>query len=229
MESRTEFSLNKNIENWKSALSENPNFTTDNINELESHLLDEIAGLHKLGLNEEESFLIAQKRIGNIENLICEFSKVNKNVFLRNKALPYLRGILLFFAFITITELFVTASILIFQKIGINDSNLNSVSIALLISLTFGLFVIIYFQYKKNRINMGSLKNIPLLVLIIIISKILSFVSLPLLAQSINISNYNMILINLSIYKLSLVVIVLAVSCLVFYSSKKENKIRIAE
>lgn len=229
MESRTEFNIEQNIEEWKSALSGNPNMTADNINELESHLLDEITGLQKSGLNEEESFLIAQKRMGSIDNLINEFNKVNRKVYFRNKILPYLNGILLFFTFITITELFMTTSILITQKIGINDSYLNLVSIAILIFLTIVLFVFIYFRYKNDRLNIGMLKNIPLLVAIIIISKILSFSSLPLLTKSIDISNFAMLQMNLNIYKLSLIVIVLAASCIVFYSSKKENKIKIAE
>ena len=229
MERRTGFSLEKNIEIWKSALFENPNMTTGDINELESHLLDEIAGLHNLGLNEEESFLIAQKRIGSIDNLINEFSKVNKNVFLHNRALPYLTGILLFFAFITISELVMTTSILIAQKIGINDSYFNSVSIAILITLSIVLFMIIYFRYKNNQTNIGTLKNIPLLVGLIVISKMLTFISAPLLAYSIDISKLTMLQMNLNVYKLYLVVIVLTISSLLFYFSRKENKIKIAE
>lgn len=229
MEHRTGFCLEKNLEIWKSALSENPNMTTSNINELESHLLDEIAGLHKLGLNEEESFLIAQKRIGSIDNLINEFSKINKNVFLHNKALPYLSGILLFFAFITISELVMTISILIAQKIGINDSYFNSVSIAILITLSIVLFMIIYFRFKNNQIKIGRLRNIPLLIGLIITSKMLSLISLPLLAYSIDISKLTMLQMNLNVYKLYLAVIVLIISSLLFYFSRKENKIKVAE
>ena len=69
MENRTNFDLNKNIEIWKSELSKNSKMTLDNINELESHLKDEIHELHLLGLSIEESLLIAQNRIGNVEDL----------------------------------------------------------------------------------------------------------------------------------------------------------------
>jgi len=57
-----------------------------------------------LGLSIEESLLIAKKRIGNVEDLTTEFGKVNKEVYFRNRIIPYLKGILLFMAFLTTTD-----------------------------------------------------------------------------------------------------------------------------
>lgn len=76
MENTTKFDLEKSISLWKYQLSENQNMTNDNIIELESHIHDEIENLQNLGLSEEESFLIAEKRIGKIESLAIEYSKV---------------------------------------------------------------------------------------------------------------------------------------------------------
>ena len=117
MENRTEFDLNKNIEIWKSELSQKSNMTQDNINELESHLRDEIHELELLGLNTEESLLIAEKRIGNVEDLRTEFGKINKGIYFRNKIIPYLKGILLFFAFVTIIDLMTNLIILVTEKL----------------------------------------------------------------------------------------------------------------
>ena len=85
MENRTNFDLNKNIEIWKSELSKNSKMTLDNVNELESHLRDEMHELQLLGLSFEESLLVAKNRIGNIKNLATEFGKVNKGFILEIK------------------------------------------------------------------------------------------------------------------------------------------------
>lgn len=229
MENRTKFNLNKSIEIWQSELSQNLNMTRDNINELESHLQDEIHELQKLGLNNEESFLIAKCRIGDIEELSTEFSKVNKQVFFRNRIIPYLKGILFFMAFISITELLTNFSILIANKIGINDINLNLFSIGLLIFLTFTLLIFFYKEYKNESFNMRKLTNIPVLVTTIIVSKLLIYLSLPILAGSIKISDFGAVQLNLNIYKFLFGLFILIVSCTVFLYSKKETKIKIVE
>ena len=77
MENRTEFNLTNSIEVWKSELSRKANMTMDNIDELESHLLDLISDLESKGLNKEESFLIARKRIGRIDDISIEYDKIN--------------------------------------------------------------------------------------------------------------------------------------------------------
>jgi hypothetical protein len=58
--------------------------TTDNVNELESHLRDGMHELQLLGLSIEESLLVAKNRIGNVKNLATEFGKVNKGFYFRN-------------------------------------------------------------------------------------------------------------------------------------------------
>lgn len=228
MESRTKFNLKESLEIWKSELSQNSNMTRDNINELESHLQDEIHELQKIGLSIEESMLIAQNRIGNLKELTTEFGKVNKGVYFRNKIIPYLKGILLFIGFITIAELLTNCSILIAKGIGINDGNLNFVSIGILM---LSIFILLLFSYKKyNNINLYTRKltKIPILVSVIIVGKLLTLLSLPILTRSIELSDFGVLRMNLNIYKLILGLFILTISCIVFYSSKKENKIKIS-
>ena len=67
MENRTEFNLENNIQKWKAILTKKNNLTKSNIIELENHLIDLIDDLESKGLNEEESFIIAKKRIGKTE------------------------------------------------------------------------------------------------------------------------------------------------------------------
>jgi hypothetical protein len=77
MENQTRFDLNAAIENWKSELSTQPNFSADDRRELETHLRDTIAGLRQRGLNDEETFWLARRRIGQPQQLGEEFVKAD--------------------------------------------------------------------------------------------------------------------------------------------------------
>ena len=224
MENRTKFNLKENIEIWKSELSQNSNMTLDNITELESHLLDEIDELEQLGLNTEESLLIAKNRIGNTKELTAEFGKVNKNIYFRNKVIPYLKGILLFMAFITITNLLANLSLIIATNIGIDSENLNYVSIGILIFSSLILSILAYNKYQNTNLNFKKFTNIPTLISVVLVSKILTFLSLPLITRSIGISDYGSLLINLNVYNLLFGLFILTISFVVFYVSKKKIK-----
>ncbi len=71
------FDLNKSILNWKQDLKGNESFTKENIDELESHLNEQISDLSSAGLNDEEAFWVAQRRIGSIKTLSYEYNKIN--------------------------------------------------------------------------------------------------------------------------------------------------------
>ena len=227
MENRTNLDLNKRIEIWKSELSQNSKMMLDNIKELESHLRDEIHALQQLGLNTEESLLIAKKRIRNVKDLTTEFGKVNKGVYFRNKIIPYLKGILLFFAFITIIELMVNLIILITEKAGMTNINAYDISIVSLIILTIAFFITFYKKYKSGNFNMQKLSSIPILVGSIVGSKILS--DIIILTSQNRMINFSVFQINLEIYKYLIALFILVFSCITYYYSKKDNKIEVIE
>ena len=231
MENRTKFNLKENIEIWKSELSQNSNMTLDNINELESHLLDEIDELQRLGLNTEESLLIAKNRIGNTKELTTEYGKVNKNIYFRNKIIPYLKGILLFMAFITITNLLANLSVIIAKNVGIDSENLNYVSIGILIFSSLALSIFAYNKYKNMSLNSRKLTNIPFLVSVIVISKLLTLFSTLFITRSgsFGISDFGNLQMNLSVYNLLFGLFILTISFVSFYVSKRENKVKISE
>jgi hypothetical protein len=77
MENQTRFDLNAAIENWRNELAAQPNLATDDRRELETHLRDAIAGFQQRGLNDEESFWLARKRVGQPQQLVEEFVKAN--------------------------------------------------------------------------------------------------------------------------------------------------------
>lgn len=230
MENRTNFDLNKSIEIWKLALSKNSKMTLDNISELESHLRDEMQELQLLGLSIEESLLIAKNRIGKTDDLKTEFGKVNRGFYFKNRIIPYLKGILFFIAFITLTELITGFSVIIANKFGFSE-NLNSTSIGILTISTLILFIISYKKYKNTSLDLSKLTSIPILVSIILVSKTLTVFSTLFITRSgsINISDYGNLQLNLSVYKLIFGLFILIFSFIVFYSLKRENKVKIAE
>ncbi len=225
MENRTKFNLKQSIDIWKSELSQNSYMTCDNINELESHLQDEIHELLKLGLSNEESLLIAKNRIGNIEKLTTEYGKVNNEVYFRNTITPYLKGILFFLAYLAIVDFLTHLSILIAYKVGISVGYINLISIELIILLTFILIVFFYKKYKNGNFNMRKLTNIPVLVSTIIVSKFLTYLNLDV-TYSIKFGVMHGVLYG---YQILFGLFVLAISCIIYYSSRQESKIKMAE
>lgn len=64
------------IANWKSELAQSNAIGADALDEMASHLSDEMDALSRLSLSPEESFLIATRRIGPTRELAQEFAKV---------------------------------------------------------------------------------------------------------------------------------------------------------
>jgi len=71
--------LNASLGFWLERLTQSPHFRSENVTEMESHVRDSVSKLQCQGLSEEESFLIAIRRVGSVGKLEPEFAKVNRN------------------------------------------------------------------------------------------------------------------------------------------------------
>ena len=87
MENQTRFDLRTAIESWRQELAAQPNLASDARRELETHLRDAIAELCQRGLNEEESFWLARRRVGQPEQLAEEFVKADPAAVWRERIL----------------------------------------------------------------------------------------------------------------------------------------------
>jgi hypothetical protein len=85
MENQTRYDLNAAVENWRNELAAQPNLASDDRRELETHLRDAIAGFQQRGLNDEESFWLACRRIGQPQQLGEEFVKADSNAVWRER------------------------------------------------------------------------------------------------------------------------------------------------
>jgi hypothetical protein len=71
------FDLDESIGRWRRRLSRDETVRPSDLDELESHLRDQVDGLREAGLSYEEAFLVATRRLGDPEHLSEEFAKVH--------------------------------------------------------------------------------------------------------------------------------------------------------
>jgi hypothetical protein len=96
MENQTRFDLKAAIESWRQELTAQPNLASDDRRELETHLSDAIAGFQQRGLNDEESFWLARRRVGQPQQLGEEFVKADPAKARRGRIFWMALGIIVF-------------------------------------------------------------------------------------------------------------------------------------
>jgi hypothetical protein len=67
--------LDTQIGEWRAYLASRPEVAAADADELESHLRDQVDTLRSAGLNDDEAFLVAVKRLGSIDALTREFAR----------------------------------------------------------------------------------------------------------------------------------------------------------
>jgi hypothetical protein len=77
MENQARYDLSAAIESWRQELAAQAGLTAEVRRELETHLRDAVAGFQQRGLNDEESFWLARRRVGQPQQLGVEFVKVD--------------------------------------------------------------------------------------------------------------------------------------------------------
>ena len=85
MEPQTRYDLNAAVENWRVELAAQPDLTAEVRRELETHLRDAIVGFQQRGLNDEESFWLACRRVGQPPQLGEEFAKADPAAVWRDR------------------------------------------------------------------------------------------------------------------------------------------------
>ncbi|WP_316847182.1 hypothetical protein [Pedobacter psychrodurus] len=83
------FNLDQAIFNYVGLIKAQGSLMGSDADELTGHLYDSTETLHKMGLSEQEAFMVACKRIGNVELLAEEYGKVNMSLK-HNKIWAYL-------------------------------------------------------------------------------------------------------------------------------------------
>lgn len=80
--------LDARIDHWKACLDKQSAISAADIDELEDHLRHQIDVLQEAGLSDDEAFLIAVKRLGNLQAICREYAKVYSGRLWQNPAAP---------------------------------------------------------------------------------------------------------------------------------------------
>lgn len=233
MENRDQFNIESNIENWKSLLTKSKNMTRSNILELENHLLDLMDDLQSKGLNKEESFIIATKRIGKIDDICSEYEKVNTSLLFINSTIPYFKGALFYIAFIVLSKLFLVTALLLSHYLNIDNSTFNIFSVVLLAFSSILFFSVLFFKIKRRKSFLNRLNNVYALATLIVISSIITYrIGAQIVLPGIDISKigntsleYYTMDFNFFIYKIGCGFLLIATTLILFWKNKRNNKL----
>jgi len=88
------FDLNEQIIKWRGNLAQSQTLGNSDIDELESHLREEIENLTALKLSDEEAFLVAAYRLGDTAGLSDEYAKITRGKRFRQNVSWMITGIL---------------------------------------------------------------------------------------------------------------------------------------
>ena len=144
------FDLNEEIRKWRRAILENQTCTNSDLDELESHLRDEMAQLQDSSLSEQEAFWVAAHRLGDTGALAKEFAKVNESFLWRKRCFWATLGIASYLAAVHMS----VANSRIYLWLG-SLAGLKGYTLAIVESLVtimlFGLFVFLVYKFGKRQ------------------------------------------------------------------------------
>lgn len=113
------FDLNEEITNWRITLAESEKCSRPDIDELETHLREEIDHLTPAGLSQQEAFVIAKGRLGDTTSLENEFAKVNGGYILANRLFWMAAGAFAYMAAFRVAGASSAAAVFIGSQVGL--------------------------------------------------------------------------------------------------------------
>jgi hypothetical protein len=90
----TPFDLERELRGWRTNLLSLKALSTQDVEELETHLRESMADLRRQGLSPEEAFLIASRRLGRSEQLAEEYAKTHPHRVWLDRVLWMVLGLL---------------------------------------------------------------------------------------------------------------------------------------
>jgi hypothetical protein len=180
MGEQTMFDLNEQIIKWRSNLAQSQTLGNSDIDELESHLREEIENLKASNLSDEEAFLIATHRLGSTDSLAVEYEKINRGIKFRNKLSWIATGVLGYFL-----AHYLIGTVSVALAVGSGEMDLGPGIVVIVLKMLFWSMILLlcYQLYKGNfdnlkiRTSLSSFKNkcvfiagfVPAIILLYII------------------------------------------------------------
>ena len=88
------FDRDQALARWRKDFAARSGVSKDDLDELESHLLDQADDFEHKGLSEEEAFALSAWRLGSSEEIQTEFAKQRSSLLVRQRLVWGLAGIL---------------------------------------------------------------------------------------------------------------------------------------
>ena len=170
------FNLDESIKTWRNDLNKNDVLSLDDLDELESHLMDEITVLKEKDLSEEEAFLIAKSRIGQNDIIEEEYKKLF-TLFIGFISFQF---ILILIRFI---GLIVTVSV--FSKYPLPNSPISSFSFGIQLSILLAIFTFIFSPLFPKVLSNFSALNINVKSIIMLLILFFNFYAMPILSSNV--------------------------------------------
>ncbi len=120
MEPSGKLDLDTLLRTWEESFKQSHAYTKSDIHELKSHLLDIYDEMLENGLDEEEAFFIASKRLGRPINWEDEFKQTNQPFIQTRKALLLIAGIIFYYLSFYFTAFIAKSTIVIGSLINID-------------------------------------------------------------------------------------------------------------
>lgn len=150
------FDLSNEIKKWRSNLAQSESLGKSDIDELESHLREEIDHLTASKLSEQEAFLVATHRLGDIDNLSEEFAKVNTSILWRKRLFWAGAGLLSYILATYIARCASAGFVLLARYAGVRHYSLGVVGIVSQI-LFFLAVIFALYEIARRKKRQGGL------------------------------------------------------------------------
>lgn len=150
------FDLSKSTADWLGDLRQSGAFEDSDLEELESHLKEEMEQLTDKGLSEKEAFWVATSRLGDREELPEEYAKANSRAVWRHRFLWMAVGMLAFLLVNFLIGLLSYIPTLVAVSFGTNDDLSVMVSLSVQILLTCGALISAYFVLSRDMFEVSS-------------------------------------------------------------------------
>ena len=199
------FDLNRAITNWRQELGQNDALNTADLNEMESHLRDEIEDLAGGRLSPQEAFIIAAHRLGDTGQIAAEFAKVHSSRMWRRRFFWMLTGVLTYIlaGALSAAAAKVCAIMAVFvglqgYAVGAMESIVGVVVLIGLVGITYclfgpGLFGIRAASLFKNAFDAGL--SVVVLALLVILLRAACLFAPVLQIRLLSVQEYGQIMI----------------------------------
>jgi hypothetical protein len=204
VEKNMEFDLQQQIDIWTRKIKSEPSITESDSEELRSHLLDMIDQLKETGLDDEEAFWVASRRMGTSTDWGGAYKEANNPIIQIRRSALILAGVLVYFLFYHFIEFSSRLLLAIFLHEGV-DGNLSVywVSRYLLGSHFVIVLLLTSIYFLENRV-ISFIENIKLkpkhTILLLITTFILAIMNTRLSAIVKNLMNKDPFLIDYFIH-----------------------------